>query len=143
MAYPSKRTVEVEQAILSRMSRGEPLAQICREEGMPTPTTWREWCRSDQALDIAHGHAREDGFDAIAANVRLIAREGGDSSGDVQRDKLMIETDLKLLAKWDPKRYGDKIDVTSGGDKLPTTTINVAGLSEATLREIAAQEAGS
>ena len=31
----------------------------------------------------------------------------GISSGDVQRDKLMVETDLKLLACWDP-RYNAK-----------------------------------
>jgi hypothetical protein len=29
--------------------------------------------------------------------------------------KLQIETRLKLLAKWDPKRYGDKLSLS--GDK--------------------------
>ena len=43
----------------------------------------------------------------------------GFSSGDVARDKLIIETDLKLLAKWHAKKYGDKLDLTSGGEKLP------------------------
>jgi hypothetical protein len=47
----------------------------------------------------------------IAARTRETARGFGDSSGDVQRDKLIIETDLKLLAKWDPKRYGDRLDL--------------------------------
>jgi hypothetical protein len=27
--------------------------------------------------------------------------------------RLQIETRLKLLSKWDPKRYGDKIDVNA------------------------------
>ena len=30
--------------------------------------------------------------------------------------KLQIETRLKLLAKWDPKRYGDKVDLNHGGE---------------------------
>lgn len=36
----------------------------------------------------------------------------------IQRSKLRVETRLKLLAKWNPKRYGDRIDVTSGGEKI-------------------------
>ena len=35
-----------------------------------------------------------------------------DSMTCVQRDKLASETDLKLLAKWDPKRYGDRMALT-------------------------------
>ena len=71
------------------------------------------------SADIARG--RLDGFDAIARRARLTTRGKGDSSGDVQRDKLIVETDLKLLAKWDPKRYGDKISV----DGIEPTTINL------------------
>jgi hypothetical protein len=35
--------------------------------------------------------------------------------------KLTVETDLKLLAKWDPKCYGDKIDVTQTNRVAPMT----------------------
>jgi hypothetical protein len=49
------------------------------------------------------------------------AQDGGDSSGDVQRDKLIVDTDLKLLAKWDPRRYGERQLVGSDPDNpLPT-----------------------
>jgi hypothetical protein len=70
--------------------------------------------------------AREEGFDAIAAMTLEIADDGrndymdqlaeagdelaGKFNGEhVQRSKLRIETRLKLLAKWDPKRYGERI----------------------------------
>lgn len=32
--------------------------------------------------------------------------------------KLQIETRLKLLAVWDPRRFGNKIDVTSTGRQI-------------------------
>ena len=32
--------------------------------------------------------------------------------------KLQVETRLKLLAKWDPKRYGEKLAL-GGADDLP------------------------
>jgi hypothetical protein len=51
----------------------------------------------------------------IVENVQLVARGLGESTLNVQRVKLIIETDLKLLAKWDPRRYGDKVDLEVTG----------------------------
>jgi hypothetical protein len=72
----------------------------------------------DAEVSRVIARAREDGAQAIAFRARQTARgkkaeDGGDSTGDVQRDKLIIETDLKLLSKWD-KRYADR--VTHAGD---------------------------
>jgi hypothetical protein len=124
----SKRTPEIEGEIIRRLSLGEPLAQICRDDGMPHPTNWRDWCANDEALAIAYARAREDGFDQIAAQALIIAdtqcqgeivTEKADGTVERKREdmlghrRLQIETRLKLLAKWDPKRYGDKVQVES------------------------------
>ncbi len=97
------------QAVCERVAAGEPLAIVCRDEGMPTDRTIRTWIAENQpfAADIAR--ARESGYDVIAAKTRLIARGKDESTADVTRDRLIVETDLKLLARWDPKRYGDRI----------------------------------
>lgn len=64
---------------------------------------------ADQNFSGDIARARQLGFDAIAERIQEIARgTSSESSGDVARDKLIVETDLKLLAKWDPRRYGDK-----------------------------------
>lgn len=119
------RSDRVEQTILSRLATGEPLAVICRENGMPDPSTWRDWCNGDQSLAIAYARAREDGEDYLAAQCLAImdeepARyetENGDriDPGFVAHQKNRVEGRLKLLAKWNPKRWGDKVDVTSDG----------------------------
>lgn len=116
----SLRTPELVDEILRRMSAGEPLANICRDDHMPHMSTWRVWCRNDPELDIAHSRARDDGFDVIAADVMNIVdetpeyavTEGGSrvDTGYVQWAKNRAEMRLKLLAKWDFKRYGDKVD---------------------------------
>ncbi len=108
---PSTYSEDIAQEICERLSKGEPLAVICRDEGMPCPNTVRSWAKEREPLAEAIARAREDGFDEIAARVRETARGLGESTDDVQRDKLIIETDLKLLAKWDPKRYGDRLDL--------------------------------
>src|SRR5690606_9448739 len=77
---------------------------ICRHGGMPDPATVWRWAKADPEVSQAIAHARTLGFDAIAEETLAIA---DDKDGDVQRDRLRVETRLKLLAKWDPKRYGE------------------------------------
>lgn len=152
-AIPSSEREAIIERVIHGLEAGTPLAELCRQDGMPDRVTVHRWREADADLAQRIARAREAGFDAIAEQCLSIA---DDSSQDVkfvgederevcntefvQRSKLRIETRLKLLAKWDPKRYGDKLDVTTGGDKLPAATLNVSGLSEATLRELAAQE---
>ena len=115
--------------IVSRLSKGEPLAVICRDEWLPCDDTVRNWAdaNADFARDIAR--AREAGFDQIALDALAIADNtendtkwvGGEDGNEravansewISRSKLRVETRLKLLAKWDPKRYGDKLDINN------------------------------
>jgi len=109
MGRPSDYTPEAAREICVRLAEEEPLAEICRDSGMPHPSTVRRWAANNEALSLAIADAREDGEDRITANIRKTAKGDPEfSSGDVQRDKLIIDTDLKLLAKWNPKKYGDK-----------------------------------
>jgi hypothetical protein len=117
---PSKFTPELATEICDRLATGEPLTEICRGDHMPTDRTVRNWMATNTTFSSDIAHARDVGHDAIAARTRKTARgmgedDGGDSTGDVQRDKLIIETDLKLLAKWNPRRYGDKHLMVGGG----------------------------
>lgn len=107
-------TQEKADEIARRLSEGEPLAQICRDDGMPDRTTVYRWGEADPEFAQHIARARDNGHDVIAARLRDTARGNGDSTGDVQRDKLIIETDLKLLAKWD-KRYGDRVNHEHSG----------------------------
>ena len=114
MGRPSIRTPELVDEILDRVGKGEPLAVICREEGKPHPTTFRDWANADPELSLRFARAREEGEDAIAHGLRSVARGGAGSSGEVARDKLIVDTELKLLAKFNPKRWGDR--TTLAGD---------------------------
>ena len=128
---PSKYTPEIAQEMCNRLANGEPLRQICRDEGFPAWQTVYDWMYRDDALGEegvglsgAIAKAREIGQDAIAEQIWLevnqeperILSEGGGrvDSGYVQWQKVKAEIGLKLLAKWNPKRYGDKIAL--GGD---------------------------
>lgn len=111
-------------AICARLACGEMMTMVCRDLGLLVRTVnlWRE---TDPAIAAQFDEARDLGYDAIASRLRQTARgrgeaAGGDSTDDVQRDKLIIDTDLKLLAKWDPRRYGDKVQhADANGNVLP------------------------
>lgn len=131
---PSKFTPEVAQEICDRLSKGEPLAQICRDEHMPATRTVATWRESDTEFSASIARAREDGFDVIAEDCLRIAdqtendtvsTEHGERPNTewISRSKLRVETRLKLLAKWDPKRYGEKLAIGGASDLPPIQTL--------------------
>lgn len=118
--------------IIAGISEGITLAEICRRPGMPKVSTVYLWRDQDPAFAEGFGRARESGHDIIAAECLRIAdtpligeEETERSSGvEVKRGdmlghrRLQIETRMKLLAKWDPRRYGDKVQI-GGAEDLP------------------------
>ncbi|MEH3121188.1 MAG: hypothetical protein PGN16_04275 [Sphingomonas phyllosphaerae] len=131
---PSKRTDEVIARIIDGLRKGTPLTIICGAEDMPATSTVYDWAGSDQELSGAIARAREEGFDQIAIDALSIADEVTEQDtietqhGPIpnkewlMRSKLRVETRLKLLAKWDPKRYGEMIK-HAGADGGPMAIV--------------------
>lgn len=115
--------------ILERVSNGEPLAAVCRDIQLGL-STFYDWMELDASLAGRFARARRAGFDIIAEGTLAIADEpppltamGSTDGGAIQHAKLRIETRLKLLAKWDPKRYGEKLELS--GDKESPLQVQV------------------
>lgn len=103
-AAPVGKSEEVIERILAAVGDGTPLAEVCREKWAPHAATFNNWVNDDPSLERRLALARVAGHDQIAARVRQITRGGRGSTKDVKRDRLVVETDLKLLAVWD-RRY--------------------------------------
>ena len=135
----TKKTPEVIERLLGGIADGKTLRALCREDGMPNWRTVYDWIEADADLAARFERAREIGFDAIAEDVFDIADDGTNdwvererkdgtpdivlNSEHVQRSKLRIETRMKLLAKWHPKKYGDKQDVNIGNKEGETLKV--------------------
>lgn len=127
---PSKYTPELAAEICERLSNGEPLRQICRDEHMPAWQKIYEWMERDETLSGAIARAREQGYEAIAEEALIIADTPRWGQKQVMSDqgttttvedmvahrKLQIETRLKLLAKWNPKKYGDRVQLAGDAE---------------------------
>lgn len=106
--------------LLSRLANGEPITLICAEPGLPTLRELERSMELDPELHDRVLVAKQRGWDRIAHEVRNVARgEMPYSTGDVVRDKLIVDTDLKLLAKWDKQRYGDAVEISGSGLMKP------------------------
>lgn len=94
-------------------------------------------------VSAAIAGAREAGFDRIALDALAIADnteqdtiltdKGSEipNSEWISRSKLRVETRLKLLAKWDPKRYGERMaQEISGPNGGPVTVAPALQLTD-------------
>jgi len=92
---------------------------------MPAWTSVYAWAAADKTLSERIAQAREQGADAIAEEAmaiidappeRVLTKNGEViDSGYVTWQRNRADLRLKLLAKWHPKKYGDR--VVHAGDK--------------------------
>lgn len=116
-------------AILEWVSEGKTLRAYCKQAGKPSFNVVYKWLREDEQFAADMTLARECGADVIAEEALAIAdtqeqairtKEGPLGTETVVEDalghrKLRVWTRLQLLAKWNPKKYGDR--TTLAGDK--------------------------
>lgn len=158
-----RATIEEQEArwpvleqIIDRVSHGETLSAICREERakqkdagqevtFPAEGTVRLWYVYDEpaGFSTAYARAREGQAEAWADQVVEIADDGSRDTitkkgrnGEeyeapdyewMNRSKLRVDTRKWLMAKLHPAKYGEALDLTSKGEKLESQTIVIAG----------------
>ena len=108
------------RAVIQGLECGYMLEEMTQAPEMPSTATFRRWL--DGSIPGAYAGFADDFaraevicFDMIAHQARETARGiGYRATGDTQRDKLIIDTDMRILAKLS-KKYSD--NVTLRGDK--------------------------
>lgn len=136
---PTIYTEEIAEEICDWVAAGGTLRAFCRQEGMPRWRTVYDWISAREDFRTRMELARELGADAIAEEALAIADtpqigeiETQGPEGKITRRedmlghrKLQVETRLKLLAKWHPKKYGEKLEL--GGALAVTPVLNILG----------------
>lgn len=105
----------VADQIITWISQGKTLREFCRQPGSPSFVTVYEWLAKDDDFALRFAHARDTGHEVIAQECAAISDEPCADQVDVGRNRLRIETRLKLLAKWNPKKWGERQAVDHGG----------------------------
>lgn len=117
------------------LESGKTLRAYCRQDGKPSYGTVYDWLEADakttEKLETSRfARARDLGEEQILQECLAIADETqageivtvkADGTREVktadmiEHRKLRIETRLKLLAKWNPKKYGERLQAEHTG----------------------------
>lgn len=129
MAYSKEDIKQKFDFICNEILEGKALRTILKGENMPAPAIFYKWLDEDELKVKQYARAcnyrAESIFDEIleiADNTSndTITTERGDipNSEWIARSRLRVDSRKWIASKLNPKKYGDKTDVTSGGDKI-------------------------
>lgn len=134
---PEIWTEELADKICGGLALGQSLKKVLEPDGMPDHSTIFNWLRTKEGFLERYQLAKEAGTEAMAEYLLDIADDGtndymedeymkGKTPGwqlngeNIQRSKLRVDARKWLMSKYKPKKYGDKIDMTTNGKDLPT-----------------------
>jgi len=134
MAYSTEEKKECFDWIISEIESGKSLISAINTNGMPSTSTFYIWLEEDNEKSKRYARACEARELLLFDEILSIA-DKQDSDVDevdgievinhnvINRNRLQIDARKWVLGKMNPKKYGDKLDMTSGGEKLPQVTI--------------------
>jgi replication initiation and membrane attachment protein DnaB len=113
MARPTIYTKELTEKICDRIARGDSLRRICSDDNMPVRKTVHLWLLDTEKKEFLHQY--ETACNIRAENMFDEIEDIADNDGEVQRDRLRVDTRKWYLSKVLPKKFGDKMDLTTDG----------------------------
>ena len=116
MGRPSIFSQELADAICDRILEGQSLRHICCEETMPNRSTVLRWLDEHGDFAAKYARARELQADYMDDLILEEAEKADEDNAAAQRVK--IAAYQWRASKLKPKKYGDKLDVTSGDQPL-------------------------
>lgn len=112
------------------------LRTICDIEGMPCVATVLNWQNTNEIFLAQYTRAKEEQADFLAEEIIEISDETSqdlqriDEYGNrienkefINRSRLRVDARKWVASKLKPKKYGDKVDVTSGGEVMKQAMI--------------------
>ena len=123
--YSVEEIEKVFKEICIQISEGKSINKILKDEKMPAPETFYDWLTNEE-LAKRYARATSQRADMMFEEIAEISDHTSEDhtpftgANVVQRDKLRVDARKWMLAKMNPKKYGEKIDVTTDG-KLDMT----------------------
>ena len=124
MAYKPNEIKKAKEVILDKLSEGESLKKILEKtHGLPSRPIVYQWLNEehkdyDKEFLNNYVQAREDSADLDAENIEDIAHKTLKKEYEPAAARVAIDAFKWTAGRKKPKKYGDKIDITSGGDKI-------------------------
>ena len=102
--------------VLELIATGTSLRTACEQFGYKA-STFLEWVGQDAQLAEQYARARTLQAEHYADEIVRIA----DSAIDPQKARLQVDARKWVASKLLPKKYGDKVDLTTDGERITVT----------------------
>lgn len=124
MARPSEYNFEMCQTICEEVANGFNIKTVLKSKNeYPDFSTWCRWKRNNEELRNLYVNAMQDKAESEIEEIDYIRDQLKAGEIEPSAANVLIQTGKWLSSKFYPKMFGDKIDLTSGGEKLPQVTI--------------------
>jgi len=124
MARPSEYNFEMCQTICEEVANGFNIKTVLKSKTeYPDFSTWCRWKRNNEELRNLYVNAMQDKAESEMEEIDYIRDQLKAGEIEPSAANVLIQTGKWLSSKFYPKMFGDKIDLTSGGEKLPQVTI--------------------
>lgn len=127
MGRPSGCTPEVTEEICMRLSTGESLVGICKDDHMPALGTVMGWFNGQhEEFSERYARAQAARSEYLMAELEAIADTPCKDSTEAQHRRLQVDTRKWIISKLYPRKYGDRVEqILSGDVKVETITRTV------------------
>jgi len=119
--------------IYGEVASGRALDNVLSDEGMPSPSTFWRWHMEDEEIRDNLARARENGVERHIGELIRIADEVEE---DPASRRVRIDARVKAAQMIAPRKYGPKLDVTSGGERIEADPVARATRLAAIFAEI-------
>ncbi|EJT9118714.1 DNA-binding protein [Escherichia coli] len=115
---PHGYTEEKALEICELVADGQSINKISKMPGMPTRSTILKWFRDVPEFSIMYARAKEIGFEVLADEIIDLSDAAENiKAEELRRHQLMIDTRKWLLAKLQPRKYGERVTQEIVGNK--------------------------
>lgn len=118
MARPTKYSLTLDDRICSELGHGRSLRSVCEPDDMPSFQTVFSWLRTNAEFLEHYTRAKEESADALVDEMQFLTDSVAKDKDSIAKARLQVETRKWISSKLKPKKYGDKLDVESGGKPL-------------------------
>ena len=122
MARPSEYNYQLCEEICDKVANGENIISILKKSGYPSWPTFRRWKNEHEELRTLYINSQRDKAIALENEIDDVMRKKKKKELDPATANVLIQTLKWKMSKFYPKVFGDKLDHTTDGEKLPTNT---------------------
>lgn len=128
MARLTEYNPQICEEICDRIADGENIIAILESvQEYPSWSTFRRWKKDNEELQTLYVSSQQDKAISIENKIDFYMDKLANETIESSAANVLIQTLKWKMAKFYPKVFSDKVDVTSGGDKIQSapTAINI------------------